>query len=187
VGNSDRGSDLKGAGYGRFNRTLRAWFFRGRPIEYHHCQTVPLLSPRMSSSLLMSSSTLWIGMHDLERSPFIGATRRALVDVERAPFLSDASRLSAARSNTCVPPLIRPYPSRIFFFQRHLPPPPPSRESICEYSVAKKHIGLAERKILVLEDRSYYIQNPPYMVSRHMLIMRIAATGTSFTPIPCHA
>jgi hypothetical protein len=33
----------------------------------------------------------------------------ALVDVEQAPFRVAASRLFAANSNTCVPPLIRPY------------------------------------------------------------------------------
>jgi hypothetical protein len=40
----------------------------------------------------------------------LDATR--LVDVEQAPYPSAASRLSAASSNTRVPPLIRPYPPR---------------------------------------------------------------------------
>jgi hypothetical protein len=30
------------------------------------------------------------------------------------------------------------------------PAPPPFRERICWYSIAKKHIGLAEREILVM-------------------------------------
>jgi hypothetical protein len=30
-------------------------------------------------------------------------------------------------------------------------------------------------------------QNPLYMVSRHMMIPRIAAAGTSFSPLPCQA
>jgi hypothetical protein len=30
-------------------------------------------------------------------------------------------------------------------------------------------------------------QNPPYMASRLMLILRIAAVGTSFSPLPCQA
>jgi hypothetical protein len=33
----------------------------------------------------------------------------------------------------------------------------------------------------------YDFQNPPYMASRYMLNARIAAAGTSFTPLPCHA
>ena len=45
--------------------------------------------------------------------------------------------MSAASSNTLVPPLIRPYP----FSPKNIsqtPPPPHRRESICEYLVAKK-------------------------------------------------
>jgi hypothetical protein len=30
-------------------------------------------------------------------------------------------------------------------------------------------------------------QNPPYRASRQLLIPRIAAVGTSFSPLPCHA
>jgi hypothetical protein len=32
-----------------------------------------------------------------------------------------------------------------------------------------------------------FFQNPPYMASRRLLIPRIAAVGTSFNPLPCHA
>ena len=32
-----------------------------------------------------------------------------------------------------------------------------------------------------------FFQNPPYMASRHLLIPRIAAAGTSFSPLPCQA
>jgi hypothetical protein len=31
------------------------------------------------------------------------------------------------------------------------------------------------------------LQNPPYKASRHLLIPRIAASGTSFSPLPCQA
>jgi hypothetical protein len=32
-----------------------------------------------------------------------------------------------------------------------------------------------------------FFQNPPYMASRHLLILRIAAVGTSFSPLLCQA
>jgi hypothetical protein len=124
---------------------------------------------------------------DVELHPprWVCSTPRTVVDAERAPFPSAATRLSAASSNTRVPPLIRPYPSH----QRSIsekPPPPPYRESICEFSVAKKHIGLAEREILGLEYGYYVFQNPPCIAFRQVLITRIAGTGTSFSPLPCH-
>jgi hypothetical protein len=68
--------------------------------------------------------------------------------------------VAASCSNTRIPPLMRPYPSR----QRntsHAPPPPPYRENIREYSVANKHIGLAEREILVLVYGYFDFQNSP--------------------------
>jgi hypothetical protein len=48
-----------------------------------------------------------------------------------------------------------------------------------------KHIGLAEREILVLEFGYYDFPNPPYKASRQLLITRISAAGTSFNPLPC--
>jgi hypothetical protein len=33
----------------------------------------------------------------------------------------------------------------------------------------------------------YDFQNPPYMASRQLMIMRIADAGTSFSPLPCQA
>jgi hypothetical protein len=33
----------------------------------------------------------------------------------------------------------------------------------------------------------YVFRNPPYMASRQPLIPRIAAVGTSFSPLPCQA
>jgi hypothetical protein len=47
-----------------------------------------------------------------------------LVDVERAPFPSIASRLSAASSNTLNPPLIRPYPYLHHTLLKTQAPPP---------------------------------------------------------------
>jgi hypothetical protein len=49
----------------------------------------------------------------------------------------------------------------------------------------KKLIGLAEREIGVLVYGYYVFQNPPYMASRQLLILWIAAVGTSFSPLPC--
>jgi hypothetical protein len=46
------------------------------------------------------------------------------------------------------------------------PPPPPCLGSICEYTVAKKHIGLAERDVLVMVCGNYDFQSPPYMACR---------------------
>jgi hypothetical protein len=43
-----------------------------------------------------------------------------------------------------------------------------------------------EREILVPEYGYYDFQNPLYMDSRQLQITRIAAAGTSFSPLPCH-
>jgi hypothetical protein len=59
---------------------------------------------------------------------------------------------------------------------------------MCEYLVAEKHIGLAEREIRVMVYGYYaFFQNPPYMASRQLPILRIAPVGTSFSPLPCQA
>jgi hypothetical protein len=39
----------------------------------------------------------------------------------------------------------------------------------------------------VLEWGYYVFQNPPYMASRQLMITRIAASGTSFSPLPSQA
>jgi hypothetical protein len=93
--------------------------------------------------------------------------------------------MSAASSNTLVPPLIRPYPSS----PKNNPQTlfPPRRESICGYLVDEKRIGLAERQIFVPVHGYYIFQNPPYTASRQLLIPWIAAVGTSFSPLPCQA
>jgi hypothetical protein len=91
--------------------------------------------------------------------------------------------MSAASSNTLVPPLIRPYPfSPKHISQTSFP------ESICEYLVANKHIKHTEREIHV-PVYGYYVffQNLPCMASRLLMIPRIAAAGTSFNPLPCQA
>jgi hypothetical protein len=52
--------------------------------------------------------------------------------------------------------------------------------------IAKKHIGLLEREISLLEYGYYDFQNPPYMALRQQLITWMAATGTSFSPLPAY-
>jgi hypothetical protein len=71
---------------------------------------------------------------------------------------------------------------RTILAKRTHAPPPASRT--LEYFVAKKHIGLPEREILVTKYGYHVFQDPPYKASIHVLIMRIAAAGTSFGPMP---
>jgi hypothetical protein len=79
---------------------------------------------------------------------------------QRALCLGVASRLSAARL------LI----GRVF---------------VCIQS--RKHIGVAEREISMSVYGYSDFQIPPYMASRPLLIPRIEAVGTSFSPLPCQA
>jgi hypothetical protein len=51
----------------------------------------------------------------------------------------------------------------------------------------EKVIGRAEREISVLVYGYFDFQNPPYKASRQLLILRIAAAGTWFSPLPCKA
>jgi hypothetical protein len=71
------------------------------------------------------------------------------------------------------------------------PSPPPCRESVCEYSVPRKHIGRPEREILVLVYGYYDFPNPSvyhdFPKPRLLLIPRIANVGTSFSPLPSQA
>jgi hypothetical protein len=39
----------------------------------------------------------------------------------------------------------------------------------------------------VLEYGYCVFRNPPYKFSRHLMITRIASTGTAFSPLPCQA
>jgi hypothetical protein len=55
------------------------------------------------------------------------------------------------------------------------------------YRVAKKRIGRPERDISLMVHGYFDFQNSPYMVSRHLVIPRIATAGTSFSPLPCQA
>jgi histidinol-phosphate/aromatic aminotransferase/cobyric acid decarboxylase-like protein len=57
--------------------------------------------------------------------------------------------MSAAISNTLIPPLIRPYPPRQKMFHICMPHTP-NGTVFEEYSIAKKHIVRLEREILVL-------------------------------------
>jgi hypothetical protein len=51
----------------------------------------------------------------------------------------------------------------------------------------EKCIGQAEREISKLMYGYCDFQNPFYMYSRQQMIARIAAIGTSFSPLPCQA
>jgi hypothetical protein len=82
-----------------------------------------------------------------------------------------------------VDPSVPPFAKNI----AQTPPPPPCRERICGYSIAKRHMGHAEREISVLVYGYFDFRNPPYMASRQLMIPRIAAAGTSFSPLPCQA
>jgi hypothetical protein len=56
--------------------------------------------------------------------PFGQLDVNMVVDVERVPYPRGASRLSAANSNTRVPPVIRPYhPLHHTLLKIHAPPP----------------------------------------------------------------
>jgi hypothetical protein len=81
-----------------------------------------------------------------------------LVDVERAPYPSAASRLSAASSNTRVQPLIRPYLLSTTHYYRSNPPPP-QWDGILVVARLEKHIGRAEREILA-HVAYYFFKNP---------------------------
>jgi hypothetical protein len=110
-----------------------------------------------------------------------------LVGEQRAPFPGAASRLSAASSSLQHPPPSADPPVPFAPNISQILPLPPYHESILEYIVANKHIGRSEREILVLGYGYYRFQNPPYMASRMLPIAHIAATGTSLSPLPCHA
>jgi hypothetical protein len=73
-----------------------------------------------------------------------------------------------------------------YFFHRHRPRFLIKRLS-WRFQSQKKHIGLVEREILVMKLGYYDFKNPPFMASRQLLITPIAAAGTSFSPLPCHA
>jgi hypothetical protein len=111
VGKSDRGSNLKGAGYVCFTRPLYMFFpaaadLKSVPLD----RVVPL-----AAAVLIAASI------ELNPPRWICFTSGALVDVERALFHGAASRLPAASSNARVPPLIRLYPPRQKIFQAHRP------------------------------------------------------------------
>jgi hypothetical protein len=78
----DHGVDLKSVGYGRLNGNPQYMVFVAVVDLYdRHHQTVPLFSPRLSSSLLLS------------RSPPLG----------RLDFMSDGRRLARALPWRCFP------------------------------------------------------------------------------------
>jgi hypothetical protein len=106
VGKSDRGSDLKGAGYGRFNRNPPYIFL---PAAANAKSATPYRAAPFAAAVLLAFGV------ELQPLRWVCLTSRALVDVEGAPFLGVAFRLSSATSNTRVPPLIRRYTPRQYF------------------------------------------------------------------------
>jgi hypothetical protein len=60
--------------------------------------------------------------------------------------------------NTLVPPMIRPYPSSPKNISQTSFPP--LRESLCEYLVDEKHIGLAEREIHMMVYGYHFFPKP---------------------------
>jgi hypothetical protein len=97
----DRGSDLKDVGYGNFNRSPPYMVFMAAAYLIATYRAAPL-----------AAATLLTASVELHPLGWVCSTLGTLVDVERAPFPSIASRLSAVNFNTRVPPLIRPHPSR---------------------------------------------------------------------------
>jgi hypothetical protein len=69
VGKSDRGSDLKGAGYGSFSQNLPYMFFPAatdQPLAPLDRAPPPAVAILLATSLHMSSSTPWVSMLDLK-------------------------------------------------------------------------------------------------------------------------
>jgi hypothetical protein len=68
-----------------------------------------------------------------------------------------------------------------------MPLPPHRRESICEYSVAETTYRTGRAGSMCRCTDIMLFQNPPYRASRELQIPRIAAVGTSLSPLPCKA
>jgi hypothetical protein len=137
VGESDRGSDLKDAGYRSFNQNPSYLVF---PAAADLILTPPYRAAPLAAAVLLVSG---VELHPLGRAC---STSWALVDVERAPYSSVASRLSAAISNTRVAPLIRLYPFRRKQIHGHYLGLRIGRV-LLRIQSRTKHIGLAEPEI----------------------------------------
>jgi hypothetical protein len=83
--------------------------------------------------------------------------------------------------------MIRLYPSSSTYISQP-PPPPPCRERVYVSTWSRKNISdwLSGRLPCWCTDIMIF-QNPMYMASRQLMIPRIAAAGTSFSPLPCQA
>jgi hypothetical protein len=72
VGNSDRGSDLKGAGYGIFSETLRTWFFPA---------AADLESALLNRAAPLDAVVLLVAGVELHPHGWVYSTLGALVDL----------------------------------------------------------------------------------------------------------
>jgi hypothetical protein len=129
VGKSDRGSDLKNAGYGNFNQN---------PTYMVFSAAADLIPTPPDRAAPLAAAVFLVANVELHPLGWVCSTSSALVDVERAPFPSGASRLSTVSFNT----LKRSVRTLLAKNISQAPPPPPYRERICEYSVAEKTYGL---------------------------------------------
>jgi hypothetical protein len=81
-------------------------------------------------------------------------------------------------------PSVPPFAKNI----RRRRPRPPCRERIClRVFMREKTHRRGRARGLNVGVRIFDFQNPPHMASRELLIPRIAAAGTSFSPLPCQA
>jgi hypothetical protein len=99
-----------------------------------------------------------------------------LVDVGRAPYTSVAPRLSAARSNTRVPPLIRPYPPLHHTLLKIHAPPPKWDGVLAIYSLKKTHRTARAGDLGAGSTHKSFIFKKPSVhgFSRQLRIARIA-------------
>jgi hypothetical protein len=102
----------KGAGYGSFNQNP--------PYEIFQVAADLTSAPPHRAAPLAAVVFLDVDV-EFHTHGWVCSSSRALVDIERAPFLGVASRLSASNSNTRIPPLIRPHPFRQEMFHTHHP------------------------------------------------------------------
>jgi hypothetical protein len=94
-------------------------------------------------------------------APREGSIGTWLVDGERAPFHSAASRRTIANSTARVPLLIRPYPPRHHTLMRYMPHPLKEGLYPIVFDNEKSHIGRAEREILApVLDRKFVFKCP---------------------------
>jgi hypothetical protein len=101
-----------------------------------------------------------------------------LVDVERALFRRNVSRLSAASSNASLSPPIYPRTLLAATYPRHIGSAPRTRES-SRSMYSRKQNQIVQMGDLGAGVRLFVFHNPPYTASRKMSITRTAGACTS--------